>query len=397
MRIMFISILIYFSILQTTSAATKQNDIDTYDLLNKTHLNVEFKDLWLNGMFGNNDYWQIRIQGEETVFVWDGIRQLPFGDLAYQGWFGADSLKMLESAAVEGTVGGVERYLGIGIVKDSKGVAQAIKKLNKYRKKYKASKDAIRDTIGFIMSNESTTETTLKVLTYAFASPYDKEMNGRKIKIISQPDDYYLVYDKRDEGVVMTTHNADLQNPLVARIKDSLKIYNGATLVSFSGASAPEMKTDNGVKEGRRTQQTLQNLTYDIYQILSGKEAVYFKNYADTLVNHYFSDMTTYLEEKDQALNNQIAEIDKAISELEKWEDKEPPKEELVENSIDLEQNKEIVKNTDQTKKMDEDSGNSKDIILISIGEYEVKIEKGFLQQIIDWIEKILKMLKDIV
>jgi hypothetical protein len=379
-----------FTVPSSVSAAPKPKDIDTYELLNEAHLNVEYHDFWFNGMFGNNDYWDIRIQDEETVLVWDAIRQLPYGDLAYEVWFGEDDLKTLENATVEGIVSGIERITGAGIVKDAKGVTEAIKKLNKYKKKYQASKDAIQDSMNFIMSNESTTEATLKVLTYAFATPFDKEMSGRKLKIINQPDNYYLVYDKRDDEVVMTTHNAELQNPLILRKHDSLKVYNGASLVSFSGVSAPEIKTDNGTKEGRRTQQTLQNLTYDIYQILSGQEAVYYKDYADTLVKQYFADMTLYFEEKDKEINQVIEKVDEKISELEEVKDQ-------VGSEEDKSVSKEIATDTDQTMQTDKKLGANKEVIVLSIGEYEIEIEKGFLQLIVDWIEKILQMLKDLL
>lgn len=90
-------------------------------------------------------------------------------------------------------------------------------------------------------------------------------------------------------------HGKDKKNPVrIVRHGERLEFLNGEKLPTYTDSPEINLKTNNSQKEGLKTKKKVQQLLYDIYQVLQGMPTAYYGNYAYHLVEDYMQNKVNF-------------------------------------------------------------------------------------------------------
>ncbi|SFB19686.1 MULTISPECIES: Ig-like domain-containing protein [unclassified Bacillus (in: firmicutes)] len=294
-RIISILCIFCISILYVVPYSAFASGIDNEELREAANIDVHFKDKWqdyqeLLGLEVTQDTWNVRLYSDAELLTWTGLKELPFGSVAYKAWFGESDKEIIKEAVVEGATEGVEKGLGLGVFKDAFKGVQTIEDLNKAEERL----DTIESTIStakeinaYLETDEPKSLTAMKILTFGFLSN-DRELDITDWNFISLP---YIANYK--------FYSNAFQKGSVIRVDDSLTVVNGAELRSFDDISTPEISTNNSEEEGEETEERIRKLVYSIYQELDGKEAPYYTSYTESLIEAYDEELADFQADMD--------------------------------------------------------------------------------------------------
>ncbi|WP_077214997.1 leucine-rich repeat domain-containing protein [Bacillus dakarensis] len=262
-------------------------------------------DYWNN--LSGNDTWEVHFIPEDTRVFFDFINDfIPIvGPMMKNAYYAESPWEVVVENGKEGIYEAGSLIIG---GKFFEGV-EAIRKINDVKSNIETVEKMIKTFTPSEQYPDSYAIEAIKILNYGLIAEEGGTVSTDDWIILNIP---YMdgIFNDGDKFTWM--ENGKQLNENIQRFDTYLNIINGENLSLLDGPVIPIIKTDNSYGYGKATEKDLEQILFDIYQILKGQDPVYFKYYSPFLVSTYYAAKAGF-EENIKRSMEELEEIEKEL------------------------------------------------------------------------------------